>query len=105
MEFFGEISKGKGGDVCMVSCDPITNVDVLDARKDQGNLVDIGFNGTCVWLLVFESPVWSSLLMLRGLNRNHNWSCPFPEAKKTRPDCKKPRSAVFRPVSVCISFN
>jgi hypothetical protein len=49
----------------------------------------------CQFALVFKSPVWSGFLVLRGLNCNRNRSAFFPEAKKTGPDRKKPRSAVF----------
>ncbi|EDR06656.1 uncharacterized protein LACBIDRAFT_328529 [Laccaria bicolor S238N-H82] len=50
--------------------------------------------------VVFESPVWSALLMPRGFNCNRNRSTLFPEVKKTRLDRK-----ILRPVSVCTSFN
>ena len=36
--------------------------------------------------LVFESPVWSSLLTLRDLDRNHNRSIKVLEPQKTGPD-------------------
>ena len=40
-------------------------------------------------LIVFESPVWSSLLVPSALDRNRNWSSQFEKLQKTGPNCNR----------------
>jgi len=39
--------------------------------------------------IVFESPVWSSLLAPSALDRNRNWSSQFQKLQKTEPNCHR----------------
>jgi hypothetical protein len=58
--------------------------------------------------VVFESPVQSGFLVLRGLNHNCDQSAFSQKLKRPNQTTKRPQTTffvVFRPVSVCTGFN
>ena len=45
--------------------------------------------------LVFKGPVWSSLWVPEGVDRDRDWSTFVLELQKTGLDCRRPKTAVF----------